>query len=137
MADVLYLGLSVGRVDEAACEDGDAGDMTRGLPKAEDLLMGLRLVVSSRVAVGVGDLAPRLIGGGVAPSELPDSLSEAVDCKAGSTDPCGSRKVAEVPGLEEVTFSGDGVADALAGAGESLSSPLSGEEVLEAIGGDD
>lgn len=70
--------------------------------------------------VGVADLAPRLIGGGVALSESADPGELAVS----GDDWAVSRSLS---GLDP-TFSGAGVAEDCAGAGEILSLSSSGAE---------
>lgn len=111
MADVLNFVVSAtGRVvgEDGLADDGDAGDCTTGLVAAGLLIFG-SMLVSNPIAVGVGDLTPRLMGGGVAPSESSDSSEAAVLGENGVVS--GSlRTFAAVPGLE-LTCSGAGVAD--------------------------
>lgn len=82
--------------------------------------------MSSRAMVGVTDLPPRLIGGGVAPSESADCAELAVsgDDRAVLRS---LRTLAAVSGLDPI-LSGAGVAEDCAGAGDSLSSSWSGAE---------
>lgn len=83
--------------------------------------MGLRILLSNRELVGVGDRALRPMGGGVALSAGSSSLSESVVDRIVLADSGTSRLLAAVSGRETLTLSGEGVAEVFAGAGESLS----------------
>lgn len=110
VADVLNLGVSAAdlvlgeAVASVRSADGDVGDrllaadFTVGLIAAGLLVLRSRLV-SNLAVVGVGDLTPRLMGGGVAPSASSESSEPAVvgdDCVV-SASLCVA---VEVPGLE-------------------------------------
>lgn len=120
VAEVLNLGFSadsgdvVGEVAPADLVDGDVGDfllnsdLTAGLVAASLCGFGCTFVFS-RAILGVVDLTPRPIGGGVAPSESSElsDLAVAGDERAVWRS---LRALAAVSGLE-LTLSGAGVAD--------------------------
>lgn len=137
VADVLNLVVSAGgrdvagEVASAGLVDGEIrdllldGDLTAGLVAASLWVFECRFV-SRRAIFGVGDLTPRLIGGGVALSELSE-VSELAVTRDDRVVSRSSLTVAAASGLELIS-NGAGVAEDCAGAGESLSSSFRGAD---------
>ena len=130
-ADVLNFGVSAAGwevADEVASTglaDGEIGDLTIGL-LAIGVPFLLSTLVSNLVMVGVGDLTPRLMGGGVAPSES----SESSELEVSGEDRFISGSLwafTAAPGLEP-TLSGAGVAIDCGEIGVSFLSLSNGAE---------